>query len=65
MNLDRSLTHAEFVGDDLVGLAGDDEVEHLSFAVRQFLDTIPHGVLLFPGCPFFLVGLDRFTDAIE
>lgn len=38
VDFDGPLTHAEFVGDDLVGLARDDEFEDLVFPLRQPLD---------------------------
>ena len=40
MDFNGSLTDAEFVGDDLVRLAGDDKIENLVFAIRKLADTI-------------------------
>jgi hypothetical protein len=65
VDLDRSLTHAEFVRDHLVRLAGDDEVEYLALPVGEPGDSFFHlGVLLLL-LSAFPVRPQRFANTVQ
>lgn len=65
VDLHGALTDTEFVGNDLVRLARDDEFQHFFFAFRQFVDALANATLLLPLGRLFLRCAQRVVDAVQ
>ncbi len=59
MNFHRPLTHAQFIGNDLVGFSGNNEVHHLALTFGQLVDSPGYFGLLITSRAPFLVSLQR------
>ena len=65
MNLDRALADAQFIGDHLVRLARNDEIEYLTLTIGQPAQALVHLGMLLLFLATFFVGRQRLTDAVE
>ncbi len=65
MNLHGALADTEFIGNDFIGFAGDDQVHHLPLALGQFFDVVQHFCFLVTSRAPFLVGLERLGYLIQ